>query len=117
DDPLKWIDAILIATTNAVLTCMEATGCTMEQALLDARARGYAELDPSDDLDGRDAAAKLAILCALGLGLRVDPAQIETRSAARITPADFRDVGRRGGAIRQLAHAEYDDPRSTLTAW
>ena len=115
-DRLTRIVAILNGTTNAVLSRMEATGCTMEQALAGARARGYAEVDPSDDLDGRDAAAKLAILCALGLGLRVDPAQIETRSAARIAPADFRDVGRRG-AIRQLAHAEYDDPRSTLTAW
>ncbi|PYR28738.1 MAG: hypothetical protein DMF92_13520 [Acidobacteria bacterium] len=116
-DRLTRIVAILNGTTNAVLSRMEATGCTMEQALAGARARGYAEVDPSDDLDGRDAAAKLAILCALGLGLRVDPAQIETRSAARIAPADFRDVGRRGGAIRQLAHAEYDDQRSTLTAW
>jgi homoserine dehydrogenase len=116
-DRVTRIVAILNGTTNAVLSRMEATGCTMEQAVADARARGLAELDPSDDLDGLDAAAKLAILCALGLGLRVDPCQIETRSAARIATADLHRVGRRGSAIRQLAHAEYDDLRSTLTAW
>jgi homoserine dehydrogenase len=54
---------------GTVLSRMEATGCTMEQAVADARAEGYAELDPSDDLDGLDAAAKLVILCAIGLGL------------------------------------------------
>ena len=52
---------------------MEATGCALDAALRDARARGYAEADPSADLDGDDARAKLAILCALAFGLRVDP--------------------------------------------
>ena len=116
-DRLTRIVAILNGTTNAVLSRMEATGCAMEQAVADARARGYAESDPSDDLDGLDAAAKLAILCAFGLGLRVDPGQIETRSASQIARSDFDDVKRRGGTIRQLAYAAYDDQRSILTAW
>ncbi len=94
---------------------MEATGCSLEDALADAQARGYAEADPSFDLDGADAAAKLSIVCALAFGLQVDPSRIETRSAFQITAADVDAARRRGGTIRQVAHAEYD--RATLTAW
>ena len=116
-DRLTRIVAILNGTSNAVLSRMEATGCTVPHAVADAKARGYAEADPSADLDGIDARAKLAILCALGFRLRVDPSRIETRSIAHLQPADVQQVHRRGGAIRQLAFAEYDRTRSALTAW
>jgi homoserine dehydrogenase len=96
---------------------MDADGCSIDEAVADACARGYAEADPSVDLDGLDAAAKLCILCMLGFGLRVQPAQIDTRTSARIAPEDFRKAGLRGGTIRQLAHAEFDRDRSTLLAW
>ena len=109
--------AILNGTTNAVLSRMEATGCSLDEAVADARARGYAEADPSVDLDGGDAAAKLSVLCALAFGLRVDPDVISTRTAATIVPADFDRARLSGGTIRQLAHAEFDDAVSTLTAW
>jgi len=116
-DRLRRVVAILNGTTNAVLSRMEATGCTLEEALADARARGYAEADPSIDLDGGDAAAKLAIICALAFGLRVDPARIQTQSASGVAAVDFEHARRRGGTIRQLAHAQYDDEQSILTAW
>ena len=116
-DRLTRIVAILNGTSNAVLSRMEATECTMPHAVAEARACGYAEADPSADLDGIDARAKLSILCALGFRLRVDPARIETRSIAQLQPADVQQVRRRGGAIRQLAFAEYDRRRSALTAW
>jgi homoserine dehydrogenase len=116
-DRITRIVAILNGTTNAVLSCMEATGRSLESALGDARARGLAEADPSADLDGRDARAKLAILCALAFALRVNPSQIATRSSASITPEDFDRVRREGNTIRQLAHAEYDHARAALTAW
>jgi homoserine dehydrogenase len=116
-DRLTRIVAILNGTTNAVLSAMEASGCSLAQALDDARARGYAEADPSADLDGIDARAKLAILCALGFGLRVDPEEIEAQTAAGVTAADFGRVRRRGGTIRQLACASYDRDASLLTAW
>src|SRR5207302_9334310 len=64
-DRISRVVAILNGTTNAVLSRMEATGCSLEEALADAQARGYAEADPSLDLDGSDARAKLAIVCAL----------------------------------------------------
>jgi homoserine dehydrogenase len=116
-DRITQIVAILNGTSNAVLSRMEASGCSIEDALADARARGLAELDPSADLDGDDAAAKLAILCALAFGLRVDPALIETRSSADITPHDLARARLEGGTIRQIAHAQYDRVTATLTAW
>ena len=115
-DRIIRLTAILNGTTNAVLSQIEATGCTLDEAVRDARARGYAEADPSADLDGDDARAKLAILCALAFGLRVDPAQIETRSCAAITAADFAQAKQRGATIRQIAHAAYDHAARALTA-
>jgi homoserine dehydrogenase len=116
-DRITRIDAILNGTTNAVLSRMESTSCSLDEALADARARGLAESDPSADLDGDDAAAKLAILCALAFGLRVDPAQIEVRSTAGVAAHDLARARLEGGAVRQIAHAEYDRATSTLTAW
>ena len=116
-DRLMRIEAVLNGTSNAVLSRMEATGCTLDDAIAEACAAGYADVDPSADLDGGDAAAKLAILCALGFGLRVLPAQVETKTTAHVTPEDFLDATARGGTIRQLAHAAYDADRSALTVW
>jgi len=116
-DRITRVVAILNGTTNAVLSQMEATGCALDEAVHDARRRGYAEADPSADLDGHDARAKLAILCALAFGLRVDPAQIELRSSASIGVADFARARQRGATIRQIAHAGYDHATATLTAW
>jgi homoserine dehydrogenase len=116
-DRLTRIVGVLNGTSNAVLSLIETTGCSMEQALADARAAGFAEADPSADLDGLDGRAKLAILCALAFGLRVDPARIETRSAATVHARDFDLARKRGCSIRQLAFAAYDRARGGLTAW
>jgi len=116
-DRLTRIDAILNGTTNAVLSAMEAHGGSLASALADARARGYAEADPTADLDGTDARAKLAILCALAFGVSVHPDQIDVRSSAAVTPADVAAARQSGGALRQIAHADYDWSRSRLTAW
>jgi len=116
-DRLTRIVAILNGTTNAILSRMEALGCPLDEALAEAQARGYAEADPSLDLDGSDARAKLTILCALAFGLRVSPESIPTVSTAETTPEDFVQARRQGDTIRQLAHAEYDAARSSLTAW
>jgi homoserine dehydrogenase len=116
-DRLTRIVGILNGTSNAVLSRMESTGCSVEQALIDARLRGYAEGDPSADLDGIDARAKLAILCALGFGLRVDPARIDTRSIAGIDISLVERARRQRTSVRQLAFASYDRARSELTAW
>jgi homoserine dehydrogenase len=116
-DRLTRIVAILNGTTNAVLSRMESTGCSLDAAVADARACGYAEADPSVDLDGGDAAAKLSILCGLAFGMRVDPDAIPTRTTASITAADFERARVSGGTIRQLAHAEFNHATATLAAW
>ena len=116
-DRLIRIVAILNGTTNAVLSRMDATGCSMDAAIRDAQRRGYAEQDPRLDLDGDDARAKLAILCGLAFGLRVTPAEIAARSAATVTIADFAAARRESATIRQLAFASYAAAESTLTAW
>jgi homoserine dehydrogenase len=116
-DRIIRLVAILNGTTNAVLSQMEETGCTLAAALDDARARGYAEADPSADIDGHDARAKLAILCGQAFGLRVDPLQIEARSSSSIGPADFARARRRSATIRQIAYAGYDTTTRTLTSW
>ena len=115
-DRLTHITAILNGTTNAVLSTMERTGCSLSAALADARARGYAEADPSLDLDGGDAAAKLAILCGLAFGVRVDASSIATRTASAITPVDLDEARGEGNTIRQIAHATYEIANGTLTA-
>jgi homoserine dehydrogenase len=116
-DRLRRIVAILNGTTNFVLSRIEALGCSVKEALAEARVRGFAEADAAADLDGIDARAKLSILCALGFGLRVEPSAIETRSVEGLTARDLVDARRRGGAMRQVAHAAYDEPRGALTAW
>lgn len=116
-DRITRIVAILNGTTNAVLSKMEADGCSHACALAEAQARGYAEADPSTDLDGGDARAKLAILCALAFGVRVAPSQIAAATSATVSAAEVRRLRDQGQSIRQIAFADYDRDRATLTAW
>jgi homoserine dehydrogenase len=116
-DRITRIVAILNGTTNYALSRIETSGCGLDEALQEARDRGYAEADVSADLDGHDAAAKLAILCRLAFGLRVDPSQIERRSVRAIGAALFARAKERGATIRQIAFADYDRAETGLTAW
>ena len=116
-DRIQHIVGILNGTTNVVLSHVEAVGWSVARALDEARAHGYAEADPSADLDGVDAAAKLTILCALAFNLRIDPSAVETHSSAHLTRSDFDNARRRGATIRQLAFAGYNRRRGELTTW
>jgi homoserine dehydrogenase len=89
----------------------------MDEAIAHACGQGYAESDPSTDLDGLDAAAKLAVVCGLAFGVRVAPDAIDTRSTGRIGADNLRRAKQRGGTIRQIAHASFDPARRVLTAW
>ena len=116
-DRITRLVAILNGTTNAVLSQIETTGCSLDAAVAEARDRGYAEGDASLDLDGHDARAKLAILCALAFGLRVEPSQIDVRSSRGIDATDFARARQCGSTIRQIAFADYDRGASALSAW
>jgi homoserine dehydrogenase len=107
-DRLYRIAGILNGTCNFILTKMEATGATFEAALKEAQERGYAEADPSADVDGIDARAKLVILTQAGLRLRVHSEQIPCRSISLVQVVDFMYASELKCAIRQISVAQKD---------
>jgi homoserine dehydrogenase len=78
---------IVNGTTNFVLTEMEG-GATYDQALAEAQRLGYAEADPTEDVSGRDSAAKMAILATVAFGSRVTPDDVACEGLERVGPAD-----------------------------
>lgn len=100
---------IVNGTTNYVLTQMSEHGWTFEDALAEAQRLGYAEADPSADVDGFDAAAKCAILASIAFNTRVVASDVYREGIARITPQDIADAARLGYVVKLLAIAELDD--------
>jgi homoserine dehydrogenase len=88
-DRITALYGILNGTCNYILTEIEQRGASFEEVLKEAQKAGYAEADPSADVDGYDARSKLAILSALAFGERITPADIYTEGIRRITPVDF----------------------------
>ena len=88
-DRINTLYGILNGTCNYILTAIEQHGSSFDHVLLEAQRAGYAEADPSADVDGFDARSKLAILAALAFGERIVPADIFTEGIRRITPVDF----------------------------
>ena len=107
-DRLYRIAGILNGTCNFILTKMEATGTSFEAALKEAQERGYAEADPSADVDGIDARAKLVILTQAGLRLRVRSEQIPCRPISLVQAVDFMYASELKCAIRQISVAQKD---------
>ena len=85
---LEQITGILNGTTNYILTRMIRAGLTFDQALAEAQANGYAEKDPTADVDGHDACRKICILADLAYGRQVDPALVPTQGIRGVTLAD-----------------------------
>lgn len=88
-DRITTLYGILNGTCNYILTEIEQRGADFAQVLAEAQAAGYAEADPSADIDGYDAGSKLAILAALAFGERIVPSDIYTEGIRRIAPIDF----------------------------
>jgi len=101
---LTGVGGVINGTTNAILSAIEA-GQSYAEALAAAQAAGFAEPDPSADVDGHDPAAKLAILIAVAFGLRVDPTAIPRRPLADISAADLGWAAARGARVKYLARA------------
>ncbi len=89
-DRIVTLYGILNGTSNYILTEMERRGEPFEAVLAEAQRLGYAEADPSADIDGFDARYKLAILSALAFGEKITPSDIFTEGIRRITQTDFR---------------------------
>jgi homoserine dehydrogenase len=102
------IQAILNGTCNFILTAMTEIGQSYNAVLAEAQELGYAEADPTLDVDGTDAAHKLAILTQLAFGISVPPGQIARRGIAEIAALDIRFAGELGYVIKLLAEAWLD---------
>lgn len=102
-DRLTSVSGILNGTCNYVLTRMESAGLAFDAALAEAQAQGFAEADPTDDLEGYDARAKLCILARVGLGLDLSPADVPCESIRSISDNDFVYARRLEATIRQVS--------------
>jgi homoserine dehydrogenase len=115
-DRLVEVRGILNGTCAYILSRMQTDNMPFADALADAQRLGYAEADPSEDVDGADAAAKLAIIAAVGLRRPVRVADIATRSIRPIEPVDFLYARELGCTIRQIARASAEDDGMVFAA-
>jgi len=104
-DRVVALYGILNGTSNYILTEMEQHGSPLETVLAEAQRLGYAEANPSNDIDGFDARSKLAILSALAFGEKITPVDIFTEGIRRLSPMDFQYAHRLGHTIRLLCAA------------
>ena len=102
---VQSLAAIVNGTCNFILTRMTGDGLPFAQALAQAQALGYAEADPTLDVDGTDTAHKLAILAQLAFGANVTTASIPRQGIDRLQLADIRYAGELGYAVKLLALA------------
>ena len=113
-DRIERIEGILNGTCNFILSKMEE-GAEYATVLAEAQAKGYAEADPTEDVGGFDARAKLAILMRLALRVEVDPEEIVPRPITAITAVDFSYARDLGCTIRQVARSEKAGGRVAAT--
>jgi homoserine dehydrogenase len=107
-DRVRRVMGIVNGTTNFILTRMSDTGETFGQALAEAQACGYSEADPSADIEGHDAAAKLAILASIAFNARVLASNVEREGIAHLIPRDITAAHELGYEVKLLAVAEDD---------
>ena len=114
-DRITRVVGIVNGTSNYILDSMTRKGLDYAEALRQAQEAGFAEADPTLDVEGGDAAHKLALLALVSFGLRVDPNQIDTTGITRIRPFDIRMADELGYVIKSLAICELDgEGRPTL---
>lgn len=102
---IERITAVINGTTNYVLGRMATSGLTLDQAVLEAQSAGYAEADPTDDIEGFDATYKLAIMASIGFGARVRPDQVYREGIGAVDPVDFPYARELGYEVKLLAYA------------
>ena len=102
-DEIEQITGILNGTTNYMLTKMSEEGTEFSEALRDAQAKGYAEKDPTADVEGYDPCRKIAILTSMVCGKQVDFEDIHCEGITKITPTDIKYAMAMGCSIKLLA--------------
>ena len=105
-DRLIQVRGILNGTCNFILTRIEQAGSSFAEALAEAQEAGLAEADPTEDIDGLDAGAKLAILARVGLHIELRPQQVVCHSVRNVTAVDFEYAHELGCTIRQISTAK-----------
>jgi homoserine dehydrogenase len=103
---IQALSGILNGTSNFILTRMSEEGVDFDAALGEAQARGFAEADPSLDVDGNDAGQKLQILAEIAFGGRLQPEAVEVEGIRDITADDMQAARELGCVIKQVAEAE-----------
>lgn len=96
---------ILNGTTNYILTQMFQSGVSFENALCDAQKKGYAEKDPTADIEGLDTCRKIAILSSLAYGKAIDSSKVETEGITNITAADVAYAEKAGYSIKLIGYS------------
>ncbi|HEY2449530.1 MAG TPA: homoserine dehydrogenase [Mycobacterium sp.] len=118
-DSVQRVAGIVNGTTNYILSEMDSTGAEYKQALADASALGYAEADPTADVEGYDAAAKAAILASIAFHTRVTADDVYREGITKITPDDFVSARGLGCTIKLLSICERittDDGQQRVSA-
>jgi homoserine dehydrogenase len=118
-DTVQRVAGIVNGTTNYILSEMDSTGAEYKQALADASALGYAEADPTADVEGYDAAAKAAILASIAFHTRVTADDVYREGITKITPDDFVSARGLGCTIKLLSICERittDDGQQRVSA-
>ncbi|MDY3127899.1 MAG: homoserine dehydrogenase [Corynebacterium sp.] len=105
-DKILKISGIVNGTTNFILDAMETTGATYEDALAEATRLGYAEADPTADVEGHDAASKAAIMASLGFHTRVTFEDVSCQGISSVTSEDIAAANQAGYSIKLLAICE-----------
>ncbi len=109
---IEGIAGILNGTTNFILTMMIEKGMSFADALKIAQDKGYAEKDPTADVEGHDACRKVCILASLAFGKHVYPSQVETEGISNITLEDVSYINSVNGVIKLLGQVKYIDEDS-----
>ena len=103
---IESVSGILNGTTNYILTQMAENGTDFSEALKDAQAKGYAEANPTADVDGIDAARKIVILASLAFGKLIDPDSIYAEGISKISVSDIEIAREFGCSIKLIGYCE-----------
>jgi homoserine dehydrogenase len=113
-EPIRRVLGIVNGTTNYILTKMSEQGAAYGDALAEAQRLGYAERDPTADVEGFDAGAKAAIIASIAFGIRVVAGDVYHEGISHITQADIDVAHRLGYVVKLLAIAELDEPSGEI---
>jgi len=114
-EPIKRVLGIVNGTTNYILTKMSEDGASYADALAGAQQLGYAEADPTADVEGLDAAAKISIIASIAFGANVVAGDVYSEGITKITAADIAIAHRLGYAVKLLAIAELEKPSGSVS--